>query len=102
MREQPLVTAQQVTRFHRALWVPFWFASVLSAITLVGSMLASWSAVTPPFLCFLPMAFFFVCQMQRALSARLWALEQRVQRGEAGAAGSARDGARGAQGGAQI
>ena len=99
MHELPPVTAQQVRRFHRLLWLPFWFAAFLSAITLVGSMLGSWSATTPAFLCFLPMAFFFVCQMQLALSARLWTLEQRVQRGEAGPT----DGAQGsAQGGAQT
>jgi hypothetical protein len=66
------------------IMAPFWFAAVLSLITVLASLGGyrsggSETAGLIPFLCFFPLAIMFVCQAQRQAVGYIRALEQRVE-----------------------
>ena len=67
------------------VWLPFAFSAALSAIVLV-TYIASGNPWIIPFLCFLPMTFWFATILHRQTREHIKALEGRIQQLEAGKA----------------
>jgi hypothetical protein len=66
------------------VWLPFGFSAALSAIVLVAYIASGLSdAWITPFLCFLPMTFWFVAASHRQTREYIKALEGRIQQLEA-------------------
>ncbi len=81
MRDDRPPTANELRRFNRALWVPFWFMAFLCAISLFVPLLMGATDIGvsgPAFYCFLPMAFYFMAMIHRSLSERIGRLEARL------------------------
>jgi hypothetical protein len=83
IQQSSWMNAMSVNRLQP--WVPFGFAAALCAITLVANVLTPATpngarAGDPPFLCFLPMVFFFVGSQISGLLSENAALKDRISR----------------------